>query len=61
MNLHITTLFVEEPYLGIKELIMLFSPVLGHFWCSIVTLVTFSSSLREGLKKIGGKCDHFPF
>ena len=25
--------------------IMLFLPILGHFWCSLVTLVTFSSEL----------------
>ena len=28
-----------------KGLIMLFLPILGHFWCSVVTLVTFSSNL----------------
>ena len=27
-----------------KELIMLFWPVLGHFWCPVVTLVTFSNN-----------------
>ena len=26
-------------------LIMLFWPILGHFWCPVVTLVTFSSNL----------------
>ena len=30
-----------------KELIMLFWPILGHFWCPIVTLVTFSSNLSD--------------
>ena len=28
-----------------KWLIMLFGPILGHFWCSAVTLVTLSSNL----------------
>ena len=26
---------------------MLFYPILGHFWCSVVTLVTFSSKLSN--------------
>ena len=26
---------------------MLFWPILGHFWCPIVTLVTFSSKLSN--------------
>ena len=29
---------------------MLFWPIFGHFWCSVVTLITFSSYLN-GLKK----------
>ena len=33
---------------GKKDLIMLFWPILGHLWCPVVTLVTFSSNLREG-------------
>ena len=28
-----------------KELIMLFWPIFGNFWCPVVTLVTFSSNL----------------
>ena len=31
--------------MGKKKLIMLFWPILGHFCCSVVTLVTFSSNL----------------
>ena len=27
--------------------IMLFWPVLGHFWCSVLTLVTFISNLNN--------------
>ena len=30
-----------------RELIMLFWPILGHFWCPVVTLVTFSSNLSN--------------
>ena len=33
-----------------KELIMLFWPILGQFWCLILTLVIFSSNLSN-LKK----------
>ena len=40
------------------ELIMLFWPILGHFWCPVVTFVTFSRNLsnfeknpKEPLKK----------
>ena len=29
---------------GKKKLIMRFWPILGHFWCPVVTLVTFSSN-----------------
>ena len=32
---------------GQKRLIMLFWPILGHFWCSVVTLGTFSSNLNN--------------
>ena len=28
-------------------LIMLFWPILGHFWCPVVTLITFSSNLMQ--------------
>ena len=31
-----------------KELIMLFWPIFGISCCPVVTLVTFSSNLREG-------------
>ena len=34
-----------------KELIILFWPIFGNFWCPVVTVVTFSSNLREALKK----------
>ena len=30
-----------------KEIIMLFWPSFGHFWCPVVTLVTFSSNLSN--------------
>ena len=30
-----------------KELIMLFWPIFGSFWCPVVTLVTFSSTLSN--------------
>ena len=30
-----------------KELIMLFWPIFGNFWCPVVTLVTFSSNLSN--------------
>ena len=30
-----------------KELIMLFWPILGHFWCPVVTLVNLSSNLSN--------------
>ena len=30
-----------------KELIMLFWPVFGNFWCPVVTLVTFSSNISN--------------
>jgi hypothetical protein len=30
-----------------KELIMLFWPIFGDFWCPVVTLVTFSSNLSN--------------
>ena len=30
-----------------KELIMLFWPIFGFFWCPVVTLVTFSSNLKN--------------
>ena len=33
---------------------MLFWPILGHFWCSVVPLVTFSSNLNN-LKTIKKK------
>ena len=32
---------------GKKELFTLFVPILGHFWCSVVTSVTFSSNLSN--------------
>ena len=35
----------------IKGLFMLFLLILGPFWCSEVTSVTFSSYLREGYNK----------
>ena len=34
-----------------KRLIILLWPVSGHFWCSVVTLVTFRSNLNN-FKKI---------
>ena len=34
-----------------KELFMLFWLTLGHFWCSVVTSVTFSSNLSNFFKK----------
>ena len=30
-----------------KEVIMLFWPILGNFWCPVVTLVTFSSNISN--------------
>ena len=30
-----------------KELFMLFWPVVGDFWCPVVTVVTFSSNLSK--------------
>ena len=30
-----------------KELFMLFLPILGNFWCSVVNSVTFSSKLSK--------------
>ena len=36
---------------GKKGLIMLFWPILGHFWCTVLTLETLSSNLKEGFKK----------
>ena len=30
-----------------KKLIMLFKPILGHFWCPVVTLVAFSSNVSN--------------
>ena len=40
-----------------KELYMLFWLTLGHFWCSVVTSVTFSSNLSnfEKIQKIQEK------
>ena len=35
----------EEGGPGQKKLIMLFWPILDHFWCSVVTLVNFSITL----------------
>ena len=32
---------------GQKNLFWLFWPILGHFWCSLVNLVTFSSNLSQ--------------
>ena len=37
-----------------KKLIMLFWPILGHFWCPVVPFVTFSSNLSN-LEKIPQK------
>ena len=34
-----------------KGLCMLFSLILGHFWCSVATSVTLSSNLRNFEKK----------
>ena len=33
--------------LGKKNLIMLFWPIFGNFWCPVVTLVTFNSNLSK--------------
>ena len=38
--------------LGKKGLIMLFLPILGHFWCAVVTLVTFSNNLNNFEKNL---------
>ena len=39
--------------LGKKRLIMLFWPILSHFWCPVVTLVNFSGYLGNiEIKKI---------
>ena len=38
-----------------KELLCCFGPFFGNFWCSVVTLVTFSNNLRNferNLKKL---------
>ena len=32
-------------------LIMLFLPILGHFWCALATLVTFSSNPNDFERK----------
>ena len=37
---------------GKKELFMLFSLILGCFWCSVVTSVTFSSNLKKFEKNL---------
>ena len=37
--------------LGKKEPIMLVLPIIGHFWCSVVTLVTFTRNLTNFFKK----------
>ena len=40
----------DEAFLALwetRELLMLFWPILGHFWCSIVPLVTFSCNFEE--------------
>ena len=34
-----------------RELITLFWPIFGNFWCPVVSLVTFSSNIREMCKK----------
>ena len=34
-----------------KELFMLFWPIFGNFWCSVVTMVTFSSNISNNNKK----------
>ena len=33
-----------------KELIVLFGPIFGNFWCPVVTLVTFSSNISNKKK-----------
>ena len=38
---------IGPPIVAKKELIMLVWPILGHVRCSVVTLVTFSSNLRD--------------
>ena len=52
-----------------KEFIMLFWPILGNFWCAVVTFVTFSSNLsnfernpspKKNLKKKRKKINHPP-
>ena len=35
-----------------KEIIMLFWPSLGNIWCPVVTLVTFSTLVFQGLVAI---------
>ena len=30
-----------------KEVVMLFGPIFGNFWCPVVTLVTFSSNISN--------------
>ena len=30
-----------------KNLITLFWPIIGHFWCPVVTLLTLSSNLKD--------------
>ena len=38
-------------YMGKEGLIMLFYPILGNFWCSVLTSVTFSSKVNIKIKK----------
>ena len=41
---------------GKKGLIMRFWPILGHFWCSVVTFITFSSNLNNFEKIVEQFC-----
>ena len=36
---------------GKKELIMMFRPIFGNFWCPVVTLVPFTSNFERNPKK----------
>ena len=43
-GLHLRLIFALQ---AIKWLFTLFVPILGNFWCAVVTSVTFSSNLKN--------------
>ena len=44
---------------GKKDLIMLSWQILGHFWCPVVTMVTFSSNLTNFKKNTKSPKNNF--